>query len=90
MIGSHSPQRNLAPFSQLVGPRAHVTVKMGGAEVLCLLDTGSQVSTITETFFNQNFQSWGPERLQSCGWLQLKAANHLSIPYLEIFLVIVY
>ena len=82
MIGSHSLQRNLAPFSQLVGPRAHVTVKMGGAEVLCLLDTGSQVSTITETFFNQNFQSWGPERLQSCGWLQLKAANHLSIPYL--------
>ena len=82
MVGSYTPQKNLDPFSRLVGPRAHVTVRMGGVETLCLLDTGSQVSTITESFFRQNFQSWGPERLQSCGWLQLKAANHLSIPHL--------
>lgn len=46
-----------------------------------MLDTGSMVSTITESFFIQHFQSWGQERLQSCRWLQLRAANHLDIPY---------
>lgn len=55
---------------------------MGGIKVPCLVDTGSMVSTITESFFRQHFESWGQERLQACHWLQLKAANGLSIPYL--------
>ncbi|KAK0141480.1 hypothetical protein N1851_021419 [Merluccius polli] len=29
----------------------------------------------------QHFEPWGRERLQSCHWLQLKAANGLAIPY---------
>lgn len=36
------------------------------------------VSTMSESFFFQNFK----EKLQSCNWLQLKAANGLEIPYL--------
>lgn len=40
------------------------------------------VSTITESFSRQHFESWGQEHLQACHWLQLKAANGLSIPYL--------
>lgn len=36
------------------------------------------VSTIPESFFFQNFK----EQLQTCNWLQLKAANGLDIPYL--------
>lgn len=47
----------------------------------CLLDTGSMVSTITESFFLQNFEPWGHEKLKSCHWLQLRAANGLDIPY---------
>lgn len=39
------------------------------------------VSTVTESFFLQHFQSWGQERLQSCNWLTLRAANGLAIPY---------
>ena len=39
------------------------------------------VSTITESFFQQQFASWGHDRLQSCQWLQLRAANGLAIPY---------
>lgn len=39
------------------------------------------VSTIIESFFLQHFKSWGHERLQSCNWLQLRAANGLAIPY---------
>ena len=55
---------------------------MGGVEVPCLLDTGSMVSTITETFFKSNFEPWGQDRLRLCHWLQLRAANGLAIPYL--------
>ena len=55
---------------------------MAGVNVPCLLDTGSMVSTVTESFFLQNFGSWGNEKLQTCRWLQLRAANGLDIPYI--------
>ena len=51
------------------------------SSVPCLVDTGSMVSTIMESFFNQNFEPWSEEKLQSCLWLQLQAANGLDIPY---------
>lgn len=55
---------------------------MGGVTVPCLVDTGSMVSTISESFFHQHFEPWGQERLRSCHWLELKAANGLEIPYI--------
>lgn len=48
----------------------------------CLVDTGSMVSTITESCFLTYFEPWGHDRLKSCQWLQLCAANGLSIPYI--------
>ncbi|KAK0133468.1 hypothetical protein N1851_030993 [Merluccius polli] len=57
-------------------------VSMGGVTVPCLVDTGSMVSTFTESFFLQHFEPWGQERLRSCNWLQLRAANGLAIPYI--------
>ena len=59
----------------------HLDVCMGGVLVPCLIDTGSMVSTMTESFFLQNFKPWGQDRLRSCHWLQLSAANGLPIPY---------
>lgn len=55
---------------------------MGGVSVPCLIDTGSMVTTITESCFQKQFQPWGQDRLQSCHWLQLRAANGLGIPYI--------
>ncbi|XP_042338496.1 uncharacterized protein LOC121939556, partial [Plectropomus leopardus] len=55
---------------------------MGGVTVPCLIDTGSMVSTVTEGFFQQYFEPWGQEKLQTCHWLQLRAANGLAIPYI--------
>ena len=73
------------PFSnaaqQLIGKCPEVEVEMGGVMVKCLLDTGSMVTTITESFFNEVFKPWGAHKLKSCGWLALKAANGLAIPY---------
>ena len=55
---------------------------MGGVEVPCLVDTGSMVSTITESFFVKHFEPWGSEKLHSCNWLRLTAANKMAIPYI--------
>lgn len=55
---------------------------MGGVEVTCLLDTGSMVTTITESFFVEHFSHLSKHELHECKWLGLKAANGLDIPYL--------
>lgn len=48
----------------------------------CLVDTGSMVSTITESCFRLRFEPWGQDRLRLCHWLQLRVANGLEIPYI--------
>ena len=53
---------------------------IGGVSVSCLVDTGSMVSTITESFFQEQFAHL--DRLRSCHWLQLRAANGLAIPHI--------
>ncbi|XP_027133599.1 uncharacterized protein LOC109140921 [Larimichthys crocea] len=65
-----------------MAPCPHINVLMGGITVPCLLDSGSMVSTIPESFFAEHFAPWGQERLRSCNWLQLRAANGLCIPYI--------
>ncbi|KAK0143575.1 hypothetical protein N1851_018314 [Merluccius polli] len=68
--------------SKLMSSCPQLGVGMGGVAVSCLLDTGSMVSTIPESLFRQHFEPWGQERLKSCHWLQLRAANGLAIPYI--------
>ena len=58
-----------------------VTVKMGGVPVTCLLDTGSQVTTITESFFCHYIQPLGKKLLSAAGWFKLTAANDIEVPY---------
>ena len=49
---------------QLIGTCPVVEVCMGGVNVPYLLDTGSMVTTITEDFFMEHFQSQGAGQLQ--------------------------
>ncbi|KAK3700941.1 hypothetical protein QZH41_005652 [Actinostola sp. cb2023] len=66
-------------YERAVGKCPAVVVEMGGVQVNCLLDSGSEVSTITESFFKKHFQ--GKDLLCTSGWLTLTAANGLDIPY---------
>lgn len=75
-----SKQANLP--SRLIGRCPVVKIKVGGVEVPSLLDTGSMVTTVTQTFFEQYLMPQTNEQLKSCTWLQLTAANGLDIPYL--------
>ena len=68
--------------SRLKGDCPDVQINMGGVVVPCLLDTGSMVTTIRESFFEKHFRSQGIGLLKKCHWLRLRAANGLKIPYL--------
>ena len=42
-------------YKKAVGECPVATVRLGGVDLPCLLDSGSEVSTITEEFFNEHF-----------------------------------
>ncbi|KAG1936344.1 interleukin-1 receptor accessory protein-like 1-A [Pimephales promelas] len=69
-------------LKRAVGTCPQVDIKVLGVEVSCLLDTGSQVSTISESFFRQHLGGDDEDMLSTAGWLKLTAANGLDIPYL--------
>ena len=70
-------------FDKAVGQCPVVGVKIGGIPVSALVDTGSEVTTITENFFNKYFSQQG--LLSTNTWLKLTAANGLDIPYIGYF-----
>lgn len=71
-----------ATMATLVSKCPVVEVKMGEIMVPALLDTGSMVTTITESFFNKNFGHLSDAQLKECAWLDLRAGNGLELPYL--------
>ena len=71
-----------SPLPKIVGGTPTATGKLSGVEVECLVDTGSIVTLVSETFFKQ-------KRETMCGGVQgggkmltLRGANGLEIPYL--------
>lgn len=69
-------------MTKLIGDCLEGEVDFAGVSVNCLLDSGSMVTTLTESFFQSNFAHLSDKELKDCGWLGLKAANGLKIPYL--------
>ncbi|KAJ8346574.1 hypothetical protein SKAU_G00279750 [Synaphobranchus kaupii] len=58
-----------------------IEVTIGGIKTNCLLDTGSEVTTISEPYYRKYFE--GQESsLTSSKWVWLTAANGLDIPVL--------
>ncbi len=66
----------------LISSCPHLVAVFGGVSVPCLVDTGSMVSTITESCFRRDIAPGEQEELKMCHWLQLRAANGLEIPYI--------
>ena len=56
------------------------TVEINGHQIKCLLDTGAEVSTISENFYRKYLSS--SELSDTTKFLKLSAANNLQIPYL--------
>ncbi len=57
-------------------------LKIKGVSAACLLDTGSQISTVSEHFFKEHLFGEDKDMLLTAGWLKITAANGLDIPYL--------
>ena len=77
-------------WRKAVGECPETSVQIGGSHVRCLLDSGAQVSTMTETFFRHQFPNIGePEDVSA--YIQISGAQGLTVPYIgyvEVDLVI--
>ena len=79
-LGVESASSNCS-INNLIGTCPEVKMTLGGKEVNCLLDSGSQISTITETFYNTYLKMMS-ELHDSSKWLKITAANNLPVPYI--------
>ena len=61
------------------------TIKIGDVECRCLLDSGSEVSMVTESFYRRFLEPEGYQMIQIDTVLHLTAANGLTLPYVEYF-----
>ena len=59
-----------------------VQAKLDGVDVLCLVDSGSMVSFVTEEFYNKKLKRTSGHVREDGQMLTLRAANGLEIPYL--------
>ncbi|KAG1925816.1 interleukin-1 receptor accessory protein-like 1-A [Pimephales promelas] len=75
---NRSPLKNLP--EGLVGVKCTAQIVIGGKEVSCLLDTGSQVTTIPQSFYESHLSD---HPLKSLGnLLEVEGANGQAVPYL--------
>lgn len=64
-----------------VGICPQVEIQFKGKRVCCLLDTESQVTLMTEDNYRRVFTEQGLGSRGVVGWLSLRAANGLELPY---------
>lgn len=69
-------------LERAVGKCPEVEIHIGGVAVRCLLDTGSNVSTLTESFFKEHLHGEDKDMHCTTKWLKITAANRLPLPYL--------
>ena len=65
-------------YSKVIGKCPEIDITLGGIPVRCLYDSGSQVTTITNTYYEQHFKD---QTLVDCrSLIRLTAPNGLEIP----------
>lgn len=69
-------------YECLVGESPTVEVSIGDVKFQCLLDTGSNISSVTASFFNQHLKPILGRGVGDCSWMHFSAAQGLDIPYI--------
>lgn len=64
----------------LIGAKCTALVNIEGNPCSCLLDTGSQVTTVSQSFYEQNLPGLSITSLDNL--LEIEAANGQAVPYL--------
>ncbi|KAM7388850.1 hypothetical protein PAMP_022861 [Pampus punctatissimus] len=69
-------------FKNAVGECPEVDIQIDAIPFRCLLDTGSNDSTLTESFFRDHLHGEDDDMHCTAKWIKLTAANKLPLPYL--------
>ena len=72
-------------YSRAIGHCPEATIKIGDVECRCLLDSGSEVSMVTESFYRRFLEPVEYRLIQIDTVLYLTAANGFSVPYISYF-----
>ena len=80
-MGEYSPYGG-SIIENAVGNCPDVKIKLGGVDVGCLIDTGAEVSTITESFYKE-FLAQGREVIDVTSYIKISASQGLEIPYVS-------
>lgn len=78
-VDANGPQTDV---KKLIGKVPKVSLCLDDVPIQCILDTGSNVSLIKNSYFSKHFGSNGMKLKDASSWLVLEAANGLDIPYL--------
>ena len=82
------PELSVETFlEKTVGGKPKVEAKFGNTMVDCLLDTGSQVTTLSETFYRTKIEPAGTKISVGNDFINLTAANSLEIPYIGVVVI---
>jgi hypothetical protein len=65
----------------MVGQCPLTNISVLDLSITCLIDTGSMVSTITDSFYRKCIEPLGKTLNPTC-YLHIKAASGLTIPYI--------
>lgn len=68
-------------LDRAVGKCPEASIQVGNVDMRCLLDTGAQISTITEEFYRKNLEN-GQVPVDVSSFIRITAANGLNVPYL--------
>ncbi|PIK53261.1 hypothetical protein BSL78_09835 [Apostichopus japonicus] len=79
-IDPGSNQRLQTEQSRIVGDYMLLDIAIEGIPATSLIDTGSQVTTLSEKFFKQHLMDQGVT-VGPITWLKLTAANGLDVPF---------
>ncbi|XP_023816073.1 uncharacterized protein LOC111948248 [Oryzias latipes] len=67
--------------SALIGECPNVLLKINHQPIPFILDTGSQVTMLSQSLFDKHLKGTGVTSADTLPWLTLRAANGLKIPY---------
>ena len=81
LVGNISDSKSENVLQRTIGKCPVVTAKFGNTDVTCLVDSGSMVSSVTESFYRKYIESTGSV-IKTDMKLNLKGANGLSVPYI--------
>ena len=85
MASTPTIEPGVEAYERLIGGKPVVSVTLARQTLDCLLDSDSQVSFVTETFFKRAIQPQRHELHSARNWLTIPAADGLEVPYVGYF-----